>query len=96
MLIERMRKRLSTATGTLAAAKKIAENKRRGPSFRPPYCLRLGHSLRSGLNDRDVAVDDFARSAGPPDDAGKRAVDLKRPTVELRPALGDIVSHRPT
>jgi hypothetical protein len=47
-------------------------------------------------NDRDVAVDDFARSAGPLDDAGKRAVDLKRPTAELKPALGDIVWHRPT
>jgi len=76
------------AAGTLAAAKKIAENITTRIIILPPYCLRLRHSLRIGFNDRDVAVDDFARSAGPPDDAVKRAVDLKRPIAELRPALG--------
>jgi len=80
---------ISAAAGTLAAAKK---NRREHNDTDHHFALRIAFApvtrCASGFNDRDVAVDDFARSAGPPDDAGKRAVDLKRPTAELRPALG--------
>ena len=37
------------------------------------------------LGDLDVESRRLLDGAGPPEDAGKRAVDLKRPTAELRP-----------
>jgi hypothetical protein len=37
------------------------------------------------LDDLDVESRRLLDGAGPPEDAGKRAVDLNRPTAELRP-----------
>ncbi len=62
---------------------------RRRPSPHLPRHLLfrvLAYRLQAErLGDLDVESRRLLDGAGPPEDAGKRAVDLKRPTAELRP-----------
>ena len=62
---------------------------RRGPSPHLPRHLLfrvLAYRLQAErLGDLDVESRRLLDGAGPPEDAGKRAVDLNRPTAEVRP-----------
>src|SRR3977135_2867765 len=62
---------------------------RRRPSpHLPPhllFCLLVYRRQAERLGDLDVEIRRLLDGAGPPEDAGKRAVDLNRPTAELRP-----------
>ena len=62
---------------------------RRRPSPHLPRHLLfrvLAYRLQADrLGDLDVESRHLLDGAGPPEDAGKRAVDLNRPTAELRP-----------
>src|SRR3982075_2720841 len=62
---------------------------RRRPSPHLPRHLLfrvLAYRLQAErLGDLDVESRRLLHGAGPPEDAGKRAVDLNRPTAEVRP-----------